>query len=78
MADPAPFGLTSTAVSHLIQLQRRPLETASEHQAMRQLYRAGFVSCAPLVRPSGKPTRYREWAITDDGRMAIDILKELR
>lgn len=78
MSDQVPFGLSRNAVAQLITLQRRPIETPSDNQVLRQLYSAGFVSCAPLLRPSGKPTRYREWAITDDGRMAIDILKELR
>lgn len=77
MADQVPFGLTSTAVGQLIQLQRRPVEARAGNGTLRLLQRAGFATCRPLVRPSGSPSKYREWAITDNGREAVAILKEL-
>lgn len=77
MPKPVPFGLSAPAVGQLIRLQRRPIEAVFGNGVLSQLHRAGFATCRPLVRPSGSPSRYREWSITDDGRTAVEILKEI-
>lgn len=77
MADPIPFGLNSTQAGQLIRLQRRPVEAKWRNPTLRKLVDAGFASCRPLARPSGAPSQYREWAITDHGREAVAILKEV-
>lgn len=77
MAEPIPFGLNSTQAGQLVRLQRRPIEAPNSNSTLRHLHRAGFASCRPLSRPSGTPSQYREWAITDHGREALEILKEV-
>jgi len=66
-------GLSSPAREQLIRLRRRPEERPATNAVLRNLQRVGFVVGRPLMRPSGKPSRYREWSITDHGLEALGV-----
>jgi hypothetical protein len=52
-------------------LRRRPRELNADNAVMNELKVAGLVTAAPLIRPSGKPSRYREWSLTERGRALL-------
>jgi hypothetical protein len=64
--------LTSAQREQLIWLRRCPEEKPASSK-LRDLYRHGLVDAVPLLRPSGKPSRYREWSITDRGREILKV-----
>lgn len=66
-------GLSPAAREQLIRLRRRPEEKPATNAMLIQLQRTGHVVARPLVRPSGAPSRYREWSITDHGRDALKV-----
>ncbi len=59
--------LPSAAREQLIRLRRRPEERPHSNPLLHSMQRDGLVVGRPLLRPSGKPSRYREWSITDLG-----------
>jgi hypothetical protein len=65
-------GLNDYARVQLASLRRRPRELTAENQVMNDLRVFGFATAKPLLRPSGKPSRYREWSITDAGRAYLE------
>ena len=59
--------LPNPAREQLIRLRRRPEERPYSNPLLHSMQRDGLVVGRPLLRPSGKPSRYREWSITELG-----------
>jgi hypothetical protein len=57
----------------LVRLRRRPDERPATNELLRGLQRQGLVQQVPLKRPSGAPSKYREWSITPAG---LEFLEE--
>jgi len=51
----------------LVRLSRAPIERPAGSPTFHALQRDGLAVGRPLTRPSGKPSRYREWSITQAG-----------
>ncbi len=65
--------LATPAREQLIRLRRRPEERPYSNALLIDLQRAGLVVGRPLLRPSGKPSRYREWSITEQGLALLGV-----
>jgi hypothetical protein len=67
--------LSGAAREQLIRLRRRPEEKPATNALLIELQRSGHVVARPLMRPSGAPSRYREWSITPHGLQALQVAR---
>lgn len=67
MRKPVKTSLSQPERNALARLRSRPEERPSTRPMLISLQRDGLAVGVPLIRPSGKPSRYREWSITPRG-----------
>lgn len=68
-------GLRHGDRDRLLRLRRRPVEARWNSGPFCRLQAEGLAQGAPLARPSGMVSLYREWTITPLG---IELLEEAR